>query len=265
MAIPVASSPLGSAAVSSNPGDPQPRGVENASHVTFSRLTILPRKSILVLAVTLCYCLGYLYAVWTPVSLPGSAGIGSWRDSFRDHVKPIKPLHHCTIWYSATKTKDQSIEYERHFKIPCGYGLLVYNVGPAQDYQPFKYDIYEDGYVYDDNNGLCFFYPSYQAFQKGDAPFWEPQDATNFAVKLGLDPQKISSRVVVPAKAKKINPVKGGDFAVIAHGNFYTPYFYQTLKATVNSWSFDDLEQAQDFIQLQVAELVEQAVEASSS
>jgi hypothetical protein len=70
---------------------------------------------------------------------------------------------------------------------------------------------------------------------------------------------------VVPAKAKCFDPVKGGDFAVVARGNFYTPSFYQTLKAMVNSWSFDDLEQAQDFVELQVSELVEQVVASSSS
>jgi hypothetical protein len=146
MAIPVAPSSLGSAAVSSNPDDPQPGAVENKSHVPFSRLRIFARKSILLLAVTLSCCLACLYA--------GSSGIGSWRDYYRNHVELIKLLHHCSVLYR-TFTDGESIWYDRHFKIPCGYSLLVFNVGPAQDYQPFKYDINDDGdgfYVHDDQN-----------------------------------------------------------------------------------------------------------------
>jgi hypothetical protein len=258
---------LGFADVSSHPEEHQPREEENTSHFPFSRLRLLARKSVVLLAVTLCCCLGYLYAVWTPATLPGSSGIGSWRNSFRNDIKPIKPLHQCTISYTESKGEDHSIGYERHFKIPCGYSLLVFNVGPAQEYQPFMYDVNDDDgfYIQNEDNLLCLLKPFHEAGQGGSAPYWEPQDATNFAIKLGLDPQKISSRVVVPAKAKKIDPVMGGDFAIVAHGNFCTPYFYKTLKRMVHDWSFDDLEQAQDFIQLQVSELVEQTVAAVSS
>ena len=173
-------------------------------------------------------------------------------------IKPLHPHHHGTVLYSTTRTKEGHVEYARQFTAPCGFGILVFNIGPAADYAPYNYDIRDDAYVYSDNQGLCFFYPSYKGIQKGPAPFWEPQDPTKFDVKLGHELVKISSRVIIPPKTKDFDPVRGGDFLIMAKHNFYTPAYYQTLQAMIHHWDAEDFANAEALIANKLEELMEQ-------
>ncbi|EEC50642.1 predicted protein [Phaeodactylum tricornutum CCAP 1055/1] len=159
----------------------------------------------------------------------------------KKHIPPIKPLHHGHILYLTTSTDDEGRIYRREFTAPCGYGILVFNVGPAAEYEPFTYDVYEDAYVYSNNQGLCFIQPSYKGVQTGDAPFWEPTDPTEMNVPLGDEPIKISTRVVIEPGSKAMDPRLGGDFIIISKGNFYNPEYYKQLKAYVHSWENEDI------------------------
>lgn len=144
--------------------------------------------------------------------------------------------HHAHISYQAVLQPNNEIEYSREFSVPCGYGILVFNIGPALDYEPFMYDIYQDAYVYSNNQKMCWVYPSYRGIQKGPFPFWVQGDPTSLDVPTGQVLNKISSRIVRPTKSKDFSAVKGGDFLVVAKGNFYTPAFYKNLKNTVQGW-----------------------------
>lgn len=148
--------------------------------------------------------------------------------------------HHGHVVYQATLKKNNQIEYAREFTAPCDYGVLVFNVGPAKDYLPYSYDIYQDAYVFSNNKKMCWLYPNYRAIQKGPFPWWVQGDPTSFDVPLGKKPQKISHRIVRPADAKNFTASKGGDFVIIGHHKFYTPSFYKSLKAKINSWTDDD-------------------------
>lgn len=148
--------------------------------------------------------------------------------------------YHGHVSYQATLKKNQQIEYSREFTAPCNFGILVFNVGPAAKYLPYNYDIYQDAYVFSNNKKLCWMYPTYRGIQKGPFAWWKQGDPTSFDVPVGREPQKISNRIVKPMDAKNFTAVKGGDFLIIAHGKFYTPYFYRKLKEQVNHWTEDD-------------------------
>ena len=143
------------------------------------------------------------------------------------------------VTYSSHMDSDGSISYRRDIEAPCEHGMLLFSVGPAKDDLPYKYDIYEDAYLYSDNGGLCIFYPTYTGFQISSEPWWTPTDPMRIDVK-PLDKSKmhwISSRFVNPHKSKKTVDGKiAGDYVIIAKHDFYTPHYYQALKATVNSW-----------------------------
>lgn len=154
----------------------------------------------------------------------------------RLNIKPIKPMHHGKVDYLITMNSNHQIEYKRTFQAPCAYGMLVFNIGPAQDNLPFAYDVYEDAYAYSNNQGLCFFYPSWKGIQTSSQMMWMPGDPTELRVPLGDKENKISSRVITPNHAKSsFVPKRGGDFLIIRKGNFYNPQYYKELKAYVNN------------------------------
>ena len=148
--------------------------------------------------------------------------------------------HHGHVFYQATLKPNNQIEYAREFTAPCDHGILVFNVGPAADYLPYMYDIYQDAYVFSNNKKMCWAYPTYRGIQKGPFPWWVQGDPTSFDVLTGLTPTKISHRIVRPIGARNISAHKGGDYLIMAHHKFYTPTFYENLKNTVNSWTDDD-------------------------
>ena len=157
------------------------------------------------------------------------------------HIKPIKPLHEGKVVYlTSFSDADDAVVYKRIFTAPCGDGMLVFNVGPAPQYEPYYYDLYEDAYAYSDNGGLCVLYPSYRGIQTSPYPLWTARDKTEQTVKLGDVPNKISMRVAVPPGTKPFNhsdvKYKGGDFLIIRPGKFYNPTYYKHLKSEINSW-----------------------------
>lgn len=147
---------------------------------------------------------------------------------------------HGHVSYQATLKPNNQIDYTREFTAPCDYGILVFNVGPAASYMPFKYDVYQDAYVFSNNDKLCWFYPTYRGIQKGPFPWWVQGDPTNFDVPTGLTMTKISHRIVRPAGSQNFDATKGGDYLIMAHHNFFTPAFYENLKDEINSWTDDD-------------------------
>jgi hypothetical protein len=154
--------------------------------------------------------------------------------------KPFKPVHKGKVVFLTEKdSATGTITYKRIFTVPCANGILVFNVGPAAEYEPFDYDIYDDAYAYSDQKGLCPLFPTYTATQESDEIMWEPSDPTEVTVdRLGDEPFKISTRVVTQPGTKKLHdPSKrGGDFVVMRKGNFYDAGYYQGLKKYINSW-----------------------------
>jgi len=174
-----------------------------------------------------------------------TTGVSKW------HIKPIHPRHHGRVVYLTESTSD-GIKYKRVFTVPCGDGMLVFNVGPAAEYEPFAYDVYEDAYAYSDNKGLCILYPTYEGVQTADRPLWNEHDLTDQTVGLGDTPTKISTRVVKMPNSKDIDPKRGGDFVIMKGGNFYNPNYYKHLKSEINRWP------GNVNVQEKLAELVEQ-------
>ena len=134
---------------------------------------------------------------------------------------------------------DGSVEYRRDINAPCEFGMLLFSVGPAKDSLPYTYELYNDAYLYSDNNGLCMLYPSYNGYQTSKKPLWNPTDPLQVVLK-PLDRgvmHWISSRVFDPYHSKKQwDRTKVGDYAIVAKHNFYDPGFYKGLKAEINSW-----------------------------
>lgn len=138
--------------------------------------------------------------------------------------------------YSVENDDSGRIVYKREFTVPCGDGLLVFNVGTAPEYAPYFYDVYEDAYAFSDNSGLCLLYPSWQGLQQSYHKLWETNDLTAYTVNLGDTPNKISSRVVRPTGSKEGDAKRGGDYVIMRPHDFYTPAYYQRLKEEVNAW-----------------------------
>ena len=156
-------------------------------------------------------------------------------DSLGWHIKPIHPHHNGRVVYLTEETGG-GIVYKRVFTVPCHYGMLVFNVGPAANYEPYSYDVYEDAYAYSDNNGLCLLYPSYTGIQTSSSPMWNPTDLTDQTVGLGDTPTKISTRVVKMPGSKDMDPKRGGDFVLMRDGNFYNPAYYKHLQNEIHRW-----------------------------
>jgi len=152
------------------------------------------------------------------------------------HIKPIHPHHTGRVVYLTESTVDNGVIYKRVFTVPCAYGMLVFNVGPAASYEPYSYDVYEDAYAYSDNKGLCVLYPSYTGTQTASSPLWNEHDLTDQTVPLGDNPTKISTRVVKMPNTKDLDAKRGGDFVIMRSGNFYNPGYYKHLKAEINRW-----------------------------
>ena len=163
-------------------------------------------------------------------------------------LPPIHPLHTGSVHYSSVMNPNGITTYRRDITAPCDYGMLVFNIGPAPDNMPYKYDVYGDAYLWSDNASLCLLYPSYTGYQiSANGPFW----------KLGYDPMtvnfgdlsadfrhmhRISSRVLVPAdgsaqkNANDIDKNRAGDYIIMGHYNFYSIDYYKQLKHFVNAW-----------------------------
>ena len=93
-----------------------------------------------------------------------------WLNNNNDNNVPQshlqKPHHTGHVTYVTEISSDRNhLVYKRIFNAPCGYGMLVFNVGPAAVYEPYTYELYEDAYAYSDNDGLCLLYPSYNGVQ----------------------------------------------------------------------------------------------------
>lgn len=115
----------------------------------------------------------------------------------------------------------------------------MFSIGPAAEYLPYAYDIFNDEYAFSDNSGLCVLYPSYTGTQTSDEPMWMPTDPTEQTIEpLGDSEHKISSRIVVPDNANP-NRRRAGDFLIIRKGNFYNPNYYKQLKEYINGWPAD--------------------------
>ena len=159
-------------------------------------------------------------------------------------IPPIHPHHSGFIEYSSHMKPDESVDYRREITAPCNYGMLLFNVGPAKEELPYTYDVYQDAYLFSNNENLCILYPTYKGYQVADFPFWEPEDPRTITVKpLGSHQlHRISSRIVKPSSksTKKINPNRAGDYIIIGKHNFYTVHFFQQLKATVQQWADAD-------------------------
>eukprot|EP00523_Entomoneis_sp_CCMP467_P004807 CAMPEP_0168749702 /NCGR_PEP_ID=MMETSP0724-20121128/16858_1 /TAXON_ID=265536 /ORGANISM="Amphiprora sp., Strain CCMP467" /LENGTH=251 /DNA_ID=CAMNT_0008797631 /DNA_START=22 /DNA_END=777 /DNA_ORIENTATION=- len=159
-----------------------------------------------------------------------SSGIVKW-----PHPPKPKKLNHGKVVFLTQDTGDGSLLYKRVFTAPCEHGLLVFNIGPAPDFAPYAYDVYEDAYGYADNGGLCPIYPSWTATQKATFPMWERDDPTEQRIELGEIEQKISTRVVTHDGSKQFVK-QGGDFVIIRKGNFYNPSYYRQLQEHVRSF-----------------------------
>lgn len=150
-------------------------------------------------------------------------------------------LLHTDAWVQYTSSMDSSghVAYRRSVTVPCDHGMLLFTVGPAADDMPYTYEVYNDAYLYSNNNGLCILHPRYTGFQVGNHPFWAPMDPMQIHLTQLTDKNMhwISSRLVNPSGAHRaFDPKKVGDYTVIAKHDFYDAHFYQEVKATVNSW-----------------------------
>jgi hypothetical protein len=154
------------------------------------------------------------------------------------HVKPIKKHHHGEVVFSTEIDDEGNFVYKRTFTVPCGDGILVFSVGPAATYEPYAYELYDDAYVYSNNQGLCVLYPSYKAIQTSDEILWTPEDPKQQTLELGDLPNKITARVTKKPDTKD-DTQRGGDFVVMRSGKFYTPVYYKHLKSSINSWPAD--------------------------
>eukprot|EP00980_Cylindrotheca_fusiformis_P027679 scaffold22048_cov73-Cylindrotheca_fusiformis.AAC.1 len=159
--------------------------------------------------------------------------------SLNGPIPPFHPHHTAFVTYSAHMSSGGSVEYRRDTRVPCNYGMLVFTVGLAKDDLPYRYEIYNDVYLFSDNHSLCIWNPWYTGYQVSHDPFWTLADPTSIEVK-HLDEDKmhwISSRVINPyGSKKKYDRQKTGDYIVVAKHDFYDVHYYQALKAAVNQW-----------------------------
>ena len=196
------------------------------------------------LALSLCSCCHHVFRPSTTLEILPSTEMSLIQDNEHGLMKPIPPFHphhQGQVTYSSTMKSDGSIVYRRDINAPCDYGMLLFNIGPAHDNLPYQYDVYDDAYLFSDNNGLCVFYPSYNGYQTAPFPFWKAMDPMKIIIKpLNTHTMhRISSRVVPVGSTKKVDPKITGDYIIIAKHDYYNPHFYQNLKAKVNSWTAD--------------------------
>ena len=144
--------------------------------------------------------------------------------------------------------------YKREFTIPCNYGVLVFNIGPASKDQSFDFELYDTAYLWSNNYYMCWVYPYYSAFQmRTHQPFW----------KDGIDPKHQTYRNVNSDKLNHISthininhnntkPMdkfyakKGGDYMIMGKGKFWDPHYWDDLRTKIHSWKKeenDDIDQ----------------------
>jgi hypothetical protein len=235
------------------PGLPNQESSSSSSRVAGLRLLL---SLTILLAGSILICTGAHVAAAAAATTASSTSTSSSHSNIWSafssivswHIKPIKPHHHGDVIFLTEKIEgSDNYRYKRLFTVPCGDGILVFNIGPAIENQPYSYDIYQDNYAYSDNSGLCVLYPSYKGEQEADFPLWEPSDPTQLTINLGDTPNKISTRIVAPVKAKSFDASKkGGDFCIMRSGNFYNPDYYKHLKHEINMWpeNIDDMTTA---------------------
>lgn len=190
----------------------------------------------------------------------------AWSVGKKIHPPHPKKLHHGEVLYKTVEDATEGRYYDRQFLIPCGYGLLVFNIGPADTNMPYDFDVYDDGYIFSNNGDMCVFYPSYKAHQNGPTPFWMPEDPTSFRVPLGDKLTKISSRVNKHPHTKETSKAvvaRGGDYLVMTKGDFYTPHYYQELKQMVNTWKAAAGGDSDN--DLDIDQMIQQAIEELSN
>ena len=76
-------------------------------------------------------------------------------DALSKPIPPIHPHHYATVHYTSRMESGGQISYRRDITAPCDNGMLLFSIGPAKDDLPYKYDVYDDGYLFSDNKGLC--------------------------------------------------------------------------------------------------------------
>eukprot|EP00980_Cylindrotheca_fusiformis_P014703 scaffold4004_cov105-Cylindrotheca_fusiformis.AAC.2 len=159
--------------------------------------------------------------------------------SLNGPIPPFHPHHTAFVTYSSHMSSGGSVEYRRDIRFPYNYGMLVFTVGGAKDDLPYRYEVYNDAYLFSDNNSLCILNPWYTGYQVSEKPFWNPTDPTSIEVK-HLDEDKmhwISSRVINQyGSKKKYDRQKTVDYTVVAEHDFYDAHYYRALKAAVNQW-----------------------------
>eukprot|EP00980_Cylindrotheca_fusiformis_P000636 scaffold158_cov105-Cylindrotheca_fusiformis.AAC.9 len=157
-------------------------------------------------------------------------------------IPPFHPHHTAFVTYSSHPSSDgrsAAVEYRRDIRAPCNYGMFVFSVGPAKDNLPYRYNVYNEAYLFSDNNGLCILDPWFTGYQVSQEPFWNPTDPMSIKFKnLNKNTMHwISSRLVNPHNSKrKYDRQKTGDYVIIAKHDFYNAAYYRGLKETVNQW-----------------------------
>ena len=135
------------------------------------------------------------------------------------------------------------------------HGILAFSIGAAHEYLPYDFDLYDDEYVYSDNDGMCPLLPSYKGTEsRKSRPYWNPSDPTQIIVDFGTL-TKISTAVPKIPKSKPLSDAATshcGDYVLMMKGDFYSADFYQQLKHRINSWK------AGETIEDIVAEVVEE-------
>jgi hypothetical protein len=155
----------------------------------------------------------------------------------RKHFHPGKKINNGRVNYVVTDNPDQGRVYTREFTAACAYGILAFSVGPAPEYAPYQFEVYNDEYAYSDNDGLCLVLPTYKGTEsRTTEPYWMPDDATEVVIEFNTMTH-ISTVVPKVRDGKQLNDDSDfGDYAIIAKGNFYSAEYYKDLKAHVNSW-----------------------------
>ena len=129
------------------------------------------------------------------------------------------------VYYGTTQDDHHRMMYKRDYVLPCNYGLLVLNVGPAPTDQHYDFDIYDDAYLWSNNNNMCVLYPHWKAYQQGYQPMWNPTDPTYYSYNHvnKHEMHKISTLIHHRDGTKDIDAgikAKGGDYVIFGRGPF---------------------------------------------
>ena len=184
-----------------------------------------------------------------PVSLDSSKNRPILHDSspLSKGWNPFKPAHDARVYYGTTRDDDKRMMYKRDYVLPCDNGILVLNIGPAAKDAKHDFEIYDDSYLWDNNNGLCPLYPHWKAYQVSYTPLWNPTDPTYYSIRFchASDVHRISS--LIHHHDESLKPVddgiavKGGDYMICGKGQFWDPHWYDDLRSKIYSWKKEDV------------------------